>query len=83
MRKGTIAAINRGSSGAAIRCDDGRYTLIRFTAASWVPGVGEGVDGELRRLGSSELILGDGTLALVEVESYNCSQKFAKARLTA
>jgi len=39
--------------------------------------------GELRRLGFRDLTVGDGDLALVEVQSYNCSLEFAKARLMA
>jgi len=83
MDKGTIAAISRRRSEAAIRCEDGRYTLIRFSDDSWTPVVGESVEGELRRLGFRDLTVGDGDLALVEVQSYNCSFEFAKAGLMA
>ena len=83
MGKANIAAISRKRSEAAIRCEDGQYTLISFLSESWTPAVGESVEGDLRRLGFRNLTVGDGDLALVEVQSYNCSMEFAKARLTA
>ena len=83
MGKGNIAAISRKRSEAAIRCEDGQYTLISFLAENWTPAVGETVEGDLRRLGFRDLTLADGDLALVEVQSYNCSVEFAKARLMA
>jgi len=83
MLKGVVAAIHRARSQAAIRCEDGKYSLIRFSVESWTPAVSEHVEGELRRLGCRDLVVGNGDLALVEVQSYNCSKEFVKARLSA
>jgi len=83
MLMGVVAAIHRVRSQAAIRCEDGKYSLIRFSAGSWMPAVSEHVEGELRRLGFHDLVVCNGVLAHVEVQSYNCSLEFAKARLMA
>ncbi len=81
MALGTVAAISRRLSALAIRCLDGRYTLIRFTDA-WNPVVGDQVEGDLTHLGFGELRVGDNEVMLVEVESFNCSVSFARGRLT-
>ncbi len=81
MASGTVAAINRHRSVLAIRCIDGRYTLIRFNDA-WTPVVGEHVEGDLTHLGVTDLQVNGNEMWRVEVQSFNCSVGFARDRLT-
>lgn len=82
MSIGTVAAINRKSSLVAIRCDNGTYTLTNIPD-SWRPLLGEAVEGEFARLGSQQMMVGDGASALLDVQSFNCSHNFARDRLVA
>ena len=80
VESGTVAAISRQLSMLAVRCADGRYSLLRFDE-DWTPAIGEEVVGELRHRGERRLRVGNGSTQRVEIQSVNCSAPFAQERL--